>query len=457
MGRAVSGGKPKGRPAAWWLFVAVAMELGAGLLAYFGGQTLTWIAFAGRARMHVYRLACPTPRARHADAEEDRLRVTARPDTEKLFQAIDAQMKAIDRFVNDFTYLNEQNALQGGAPDPRTVPALAELLEAVCECEGEAGEEATLAAERLIADMGARAVPYSPEEARLFNILPASIRPHALAPALVSLRTGPCCTAARLPCGWPPHRVKPPQRRAATARKREAKRMRYIGFDMGDGESAVAIFEQGSGIEPVIQPLNGSRSLLSAVGTIGGEIVVGEQAYTSTLAQGLSVRFKSRFTDDPRSYDTIVLFVRGVLRALNDGTVYREGDRFVVGCPAGWNAAARTRYGDLLVRAGVRNPQVISESRAAFLYAKYAKPVALDLDLLKQSALVVDIGSSTLDFAYIVDGRETGWAPSGPHLGADDGRGASAPRGGAQPQPRRIRRVSNKAPSVQLLRIEPEA
>jgi hypothetical protein len=194
--------------------------------------------------------------------------------------------------------------------------------------------------------------------------------------------------------------------------------MRYIGFDMGDGESAVAIFEQGSGIEPVIQPLNGSRSLLSAVGTIGGEIVVGEQAYTSTLAQGLSVRFKSRFTDDPRSYDTIVLFVRGVLRALNDGNVYREGDRFVVGCPAGWNAAARARYGDLLVRAGVRNPQVISESRAAFLYAKYAKTVALDLDLLKQSALVVDIGSSTLDFAYSVDGRETGVGTFGDtHLG----------------------------------------
>ncbi len=194
--------------------------------------------------------------------------------------------------------------------------------------------------------------------------------------------------------------------------------MRYIGFDMGDGESAVAIFQQGSGIEPVIQPVAGSRSLISAVGTLNGETVVGEQAYTSTLSEGLEVRFKSRFTDDPQSYEPIVRFARGVLKALRDAGAYREDDRFVVGCPAGWNAAARARYGDLLKRAGVKDPQVISESRAAFLYAKYAKTVALDVDLLGKSALVVDIGSSTLDFAYIVDGRETGVGTFGDaHLG----------------------------------------
>ncbi|MEG2186440.1 MAG: Hsp70 family protein [Clostridia bacterium] len=184
--------------------------------------------------------------------------------------------------------------------------------------------------------------------------------------------------------------------------------MRYIGFDMGDGESAVAAFEQGSGIEPKILPLCGVRSLLSAVGMVGGEIVIGERAYTDALADGLSVRFKSRFTYDTASYEDVVRFVRGILHELADTAVLKSEDRFVVGCPAGWNTACRNRYRDLLMRAGVQNPQVISESRAAFLYAKYAKTVALNVDLLNQSALVVDIGSSTLDFAYIVDGRETG-------------------------------------------------
>lgn len=184
--------------------------------------------------------------------------------------------------------------------------------------------------------------------------------------------------------------------------------MRYIGFDMGDGESAVAAFERGSLIEPVILPVCGSASLLSAVGLLGGEIVVGDRALTDALAQELSVRFKSRFTTDPASYEDVVRFVRGVLSDLRQSGALRPDDRFVMGCPAGWNTAARTRYRDLLVRAGMDNPQVISESRAAFLYAKYARTVALDVDILNESALVADIGSSTLDFAYIVDGRETG-------------------------------------------------
>ena len=184
--------------------------------------------------------------------------------------------------------------------------------------------------------------------------------------------------------------------------------MRYIGFDVGDGESAVAAFEQGSGIEPVILPVHGSKSILSAVGVLGGEIVIGERAYTDALADGLSVRFKSRFTYDTSRNEDIVRFVRGVVRHLTDSGAVQPEDRFVIGCPAGWNATARARYRDLLIRAGIRDPQVISESRAAFLYAKYAKTVALDIDILNESALVIDIGSSTLDFAYIVDGRETG-------------------------------------------------
>lgn len=184
--------------------------------------------------------------------------------------------------------------------------------------------------------------------------------------------------------------------------------MRYIGFDMGDGESAVAAFEQGSLIEPVILPLCGVRSLLSAVGMLNGEIVIGERAYTDALADQLSVRFKSRYTTDPSSYEDIARFVRGVLRDLINSGAFAGDDHFIVGCPAGWDAAARARYRELLVKAGVLNPQVISESRAAFLYAKYAHTVALDVDILNESALVVDIGSSTLDYAYIVDGRETG-------------------------------------------------
>lgn len=184
--------------------------------------------------------------------------------------------------------------------------------------------------------------------------------------------------------------------------------MKYIGLDIGDSESAVAAFEHGSGIEPVIWPVAGARSLLSAVGLRHGEIVIGERAYTDALAEHLSVRFKSRFTTDIASYEDVTRFVRGILRDLEDNGRFCGEDCFIVGCPAGWNAPCRARYRELLIRAGIPNPRVISESRAAFLYAKYARTVALDVNLLNQSALVADMGSSTLDYAYIVDGRETG-------------------------------------------------
>ena len=184
--------------------------------------------------------------------------------------------------------------------------------------------------------------------------------------------------------------------------------MRYIGFDIGDGESAVAAFEQGSGIEPIILPVAGSGSFLSAVGKIGGEIVIGEKVYTEELAEGLSVRFKSRFTYDPSVHSDIINFVVGAIKDLRQSGLLQPDDQFVIGCPAGWNTATRQRYAEQMQKAGIRDPQIISESRAAFLYAKYAKTVALDIDILNESALVIDIGSSTLDFAYIVDGRETG-------------------------------------------------
>jgi len=183
--------------------------------------------------------------------------------------------------------------------------------------------------------------------------------------------------------------------------------MRYIGLDIGDGESAVAGYEAGSGIEPVILPVCGAQSILSAVGFLHGQTVIGEQAYTEALADQLSVRFKSRFTMDPSSHEDFVHFVSGILQSLEDSGLITAEDRFVIGCPAGWNAAERMRCRELLIRAGVCLPQIISESRAAFLYARYAHTAPLDLDLINDSALVADIGSSTLDFAYIVDGRET--------------------------------------------------
>lgn len=46
------------------------------------------------------------------------------------------------------------------------------------------------------------------------------------------------------------------------------------------------------------------------------------------------------------------------------------------------------------------------EPRAAFLYARHARGLRVHPELMKKSAMVIDIGSSTTDFAYIVDGHQ---------------------------------------------------
>ena len=52
--------------------------------------------------------------------------------------------------------------------------------------------------------------------------------------------------------------------------------MKYIGIDIGDGESAVACLAEDSVIEPVIQPIDGRGSILSVVGMAGTEVRIGE-------------------------------------------------------------------------------------------------------------------------------------------------------------------------------------
>lgn len=55
---------------------------------------------------------------------------------------------------------------------------------------------------------------------------------------------------------------------------------------------------------------------------------------------------------------------------------------------------------------------MISESRAAFLYAKYAKTVALDIDVLSKNALVIDIGQ--LHAGFCLHCRAAGKRASAP-------------------------------------------
>lgn len=198
--------------------------------------------------------------------------------------------------------------------------------------------------------------------------------------------------------------------------------MKYMGIDIGDGESAAAVLDDHAAdtTTPRIPSLGAFTSLLSVVGDKDGKIVVGDDVKTDTEVKNVQDRFKSRFLSDRGSSSTAVIRFAMGLRAL----LYSEfqyGDvTIALGCPAGWSAEDRQAYTNLVGNAGFgfQNLHPVAESRAAFLYARYDQQVGLSPEELSQPVLVIDIGSSTTDFAYIVNGKETNVGVFGAnHLG----------------------------------------
>ena len=187
--------------------------------------------------------------------------------------------------------------------------------------------------------------------------------------------------------------------------------MRYIGFDLGDGESCVAYLTRENVIEPRILSVSGSMSFVTAGADYRGETLVGPMALSTEGAENVAIRFKSRVRTSPdEAFADIRRFLQGVTLQLKAAPELEplEECKTTVGCPAGWNDELRARYQALCEEAGLPNVTLTSESRAAFLYARNARGIAADEDFLSGSTLVIDIGSSTLDFAYVVDGREHG-------------------------------------------------
>ena len=202
---------------------------------------------------------------------------------------------------------------------------------------------------------------------------------------------------------------------------------RYFGFDLGDAESAISVLKgmspavsqeaadgqtssAGRSTEPPeLLPVQGAKSFITAYARMeDGQILLGEGACYQSGAISRKLRFKSRFLTDPASVGDIRLFAGGVLEELErEGYVTRGEDAcFYIGCPAGWDRTAREKYRQIFERCGYPPVRIISESRAALVSACQSRYLQVGYDILSRPVLVVDIGSSTTDFAYIMGGRE---------------------------------------------------
>ena len=184
---------------------------------------------------------------------------------------------------------------------------------------------------------------------------------------------------------------------------------RFYGFDLGDAESAVTRIIRRENDAPQVIPVQEAGSFITAYAMKrDGQLLIGEGACYDPDVLVRKLRFKSRFLTDRGARNDIKSFAAGVLgELLLSGDLVRGDDQcFYIGCPAGWSKADREEYRGIFEEAGYPPLKIVSESRAALVSACRSKHLQVGYDILSKPVLVVDIGSSTTDFAYIMSGRE---------------------------------------------------
>lgn len=169
-----------------WIIAALVQTL-VGVYCYFKGFALAWIGALAVLLLSVAALVSMRPKPAQQD---DEMRITLRPDIERLLGLLDGQVRAVDRALNDFSYLNDQ--LRGGSEgaDPATLARAADLMEALYESDSVADAPAFEAARRILESMGLCALEYSEENRRLFNALPSKSETRTLSPAILTREDG---------------------------------------------------------------------------------------------------------------------------------------------------------------------------------------------------------------------------------------------------------------------------
>ena len=183
----------------------------------------------------------------------------------------------------------------------------------------------------------------------------------------------------------------------------------FYGFDLGDAESAIAKLDRTKDTSPEILTIQEAKSFITAYAlSKDGKLIIGEGACYEPQATTRKLRFKSRFLTSSDAARDIRSFAGGVLGELylNGDLIRGEDHCFYIGCPAGWGKGTREEYREIFQEVGYPPAKIISESRAALVSACQSKHLQVGYDILSRPVLVIDIGSSTTDFAYITSGKE---------------------------------------------------
>jgi len=194
-----------------------------------------------------------------------------------------------------------------------------------------------------------------------------------------------------------------------------------VGFDLGHAESCLMWLPADGKADP--KPLGVSeKSSFPTVFADSAKSVklVGHAAARTPWPLMYEIGFKTRPTL-PEWSENRPKLVEFIGRCLAAAQVTSGVDLatacYVVGCPSGWESQTDLlAYETMLREAGISNPRLSKESRAALILARDLG--RLPPEQLNARILVVDIGSSTTDCSVLLNRQLVGEPPLGTTLGA---------------------------------------
>lgn len=215
--------------------------------------------------------------------------------------------------------------------------------------------------------------------------------------------------------------------------------MNIIGVDLGDGQSSISLFQNGDTNELNIRP---NRALIySTLCRVGAQThidasdnIIRDGLQNQQNQFGFNINFKGALNEEtqPRILEdrrrNMSLFIKQLLNDLcrnNTQTDYISNPNYAIffACPSGWDDEAVRLYEDL-INSAVSDLQqnrklgeyqtsdplqnrikVVRESDAAFVASR--DTITSELQLANGEnlrVLVIDYGSSTIDYTYYGDG-----------------------------------------------------
>lgn len=201
--------------------------------------------------------------------------------------------------------------------------------------------------------------------------------------------------------------------------------MKIVGIDFGHGEVAASCWNCNNNKLDQLKLVN-TTSAISENYKIPSELYFyktndGKFAYTLdkpgegySLEMGLKKTISMMDDENKERYRIFIQLVYQRLRECNSELLHDNDFKLAIACPTKWSDAEKTAYKEFFETAlGIQIYAIMNESDAAF-FAKYNKEYDRNNNIL-----VVDYGSSTIDFTFVSKGKKVELDDlSSSHLGA---------------------------------------